>query len=209
MIEFINTADVIGDDEMCDQIIMRTVTEYKEDRVTKIGYCAFYNCAELEVVEVPNVVEVSNSAFYSCTKLHTVNLESATYIGTHTFAYCASLSALNMPSIEELDTRAFYSCTSLTYVDMRHATFKNQEVFNNCTSLHTLIMRRNSIVPHKYNQIGSSQIENGNGYIYVPRNLLDTYKVTTGWAQYGDYFRALEDYTVDGTVDGDLDPSKI
>lgn len=49
----------------------------------------------------------------------------------------------------------------------------------------------------------------GTGYIYVPRALVDTYKAATNWSTIADQFRALEDYTVDGTITGELDESKI
>ena len=46
-------------------------------------------------------------------------------------------------------------------------------------------------------------------YIYVPSALVEDYKVATGWSNYAEKIRALEDYTVDGTISGDLDESKI
>ena len=61
----------------------------------------------------------------------------------------------------------------------------------------------------------SSLIHLGTGYIYVPKALLSDddatkdYRRATNWSTYADQFRALEDYTVDGTITGELDPSKI
>ena len=74
MSEFMNTADVIGDDEMCDRIIMRTVTEYKEDRISKIGQRAFHNCTALTVVDVPNVATIEAYALSECTALEALIL---------------------------------------------------------------------------------------------------------------------------------------
>ena len=60
-----------------------------------------------------------------------------------------------------------------------------------------------------------SQIYYKSGYIYVPRTMadgsdgLERYKAATNWSRYASQFRALEDYTVDGTVTGELDESKI
>lgn len=78
MSEFINTADIIGDDEMCDQIIMRTVTEYKENRISKIGRYAFYNSTALAVVDVPNVTSIEATSLYGCSALTALILRSAT-----------------------------------------------------------------------------------------------------------------------------------
>jgi len=78
MAEFINTADIIGDDEMCDQIIMRTVTEYRENRISKVGQYAFYGCTALTEVDVPNVTSIAGEAFRNCSALTALILRSAT-----------------------------------------------------------------------------------------------------------------------------------
>ena len=80
MSEFINTADAIGDDELCDRIIMRTVTEYQENRISKIGQRAFYNCTALTVVDVPNVTTIGISALGECTALEALILRSDTIV---------------------------------------------------------------------------------------------------------------------------------
>jgi hypothetical protein len=59
------------------------------------------------------------------------------------------------------------------------------------------------------NSFDSSSIAKGTGYVYVPRSLVDSYKSATNWSTYANQFRALEDYTVDGTITGELDESKI
>ena len=78
MSEFINTADIIGDEEMCDQIIMRTVTEYKENRISKIGQYAFYGCTALTVVDVPNVTTIEANSLYGCSTLSDLILRGDT-----------------------------------------------------------------------------------------------------------------------------------
>jgi hypothetical protein len=54
-----------------------------------------------------------------------------------------------------------------------------------------------------------TRIEKGTGYIYVPADLVDSYKAATNWSTFAAQFRALEDYTVDGTITGELDITKI
>ena len=80
MAEFINTADAIGDDEMCDQIIMRTVTEYRENRISKIGQYAFYDCTALMVVDVPNVTSIEANSLYNCSALEALILGGDTVV---------------------------------------------------------------------------------------------------------------------------------
>jgi N-acyl-D-aspartate/D-glutamate deacylase len=47
------------------------------------------------------------------------------------------------------------------------------------------------------------------GYVYVPRALVNAYKTATNWSTYANYIRAIEDYSIDGTVTGELDETKI
>jgi hypothetical protein len=70
---------------------------------------------------------------------------------------------------------------------------------------------------HILGTVDSTYNPNGDkdGYFYVPRALLSDddatkdYRRATNWSTYASQFRALEDYTVDGTITGALDPTKI
>jgi hypothetical protein len=79
-----------------------------------------------------------------------------------------------------------------------------------CQELHTLILRGNVVCAKTdLASLEGSKIVKGTGYIYVPKNLVASYKAATNWGTYAAQFRALEDYTVDGTIWGDLDENKI
>lgn len=80
MLEFINTADVIGDEEMFAQIIQRTVTQYQENRISKIGENAFCGCTALTVVDVPEVTTIDANAFEGCSALEALILRSNTVV---------------------------------------------------------------------------------------------------------------------------------
>ena len=54
MSEFINTIDALGDDVVIDSIINKTITEFKDDKVTSVGQYAFYGCTQLSDVDLPN-----------------------------------------------------------------------------------------------------------------------------------------------------------
>jgi hypothetical protein len=144
MQDFINTADVLGEDELCDQIITRTIREYKENRITHVGNRALMGCTELETVVLPNVLSIANTAMYGCSKLVALALSHSSVV-----------------------------------------TLGNTDALK------------------------GTPIANGTGYIYVPSVLVPEYEVATNWNAYATQFRALEDYTVDGTVTGELDKGKI
>ena len=106
MANFINTADVIGDDELCDQFILRTVTEYKENRITNIGPFAFFNCNALATVDVPNVKKIETQAFAGA-KLLALILRNTTQVCS-----LSSTDALRVTSIQN-GTGYIYVPTSL------------------------------------------------------------------------------------------------
>jgi hypothetical protein len=83
--------------------------------------------------------------------------------------------------------------------------------FYECKALIALVLRETSAVCTVSSSgiFGSTPIANGAGYIYVPAALVDSYKAATNWSAFAAQFRALEDYTVDGTTTGALDEAKI
>ena len=120
MSEFMNTSDVIGEDELCDRILMRTVTEYNENRITKVGASAFAGCAELTSVNIPEALTIDGSAFADCVKLASINAPNVTTIGERPFYQCAALEKVCFPSVATLTLATgnpaysvFAGCTSL------------------------------------------------------------------------------------------------
>ena len=111
-----------------------------------------------------------------------------TRIGNNAFSYCSNLTTADFPAVTNIDMNAFRSCSKLTALILRSEMMVN---LNLTTAL------------------SSTPIASGTGYIYVPRALVDSYKAATNWSTYANQFRALEDYTVDGTTTGELDPNKI
>lgn len=235
MSEFINTADVIGDDEMCDQIIQRTVTEYKENRVTKVGDYAFDGCNQLETVDLPNATTIGVNAFQGCTALSSVNIPKVSVLGkdafrkcsgitgelclpelvsitnTYTFSECG-MTSVTLPKCTNLGARHTFSyCPNLSRVDLFVVQTLDAETFLSSKNLSTVIIRNTETVCSLGNTdaLAGTPVASGAGYIYVPSALLADYQAATNWSTYADQFRALEDYTVDGTTTGELDETKI
>lgn len=179
-----------GGDTIWTAIVERTATEIndKDGLCKKVGGYTFYECKSLASVIFPSATSVGDSAFSKCTNLSSVELPSATSIGGYAFGYCYVLATLDLPVVASIGSRAFYS-SKLTTLVLR----KSDAI---CTLSH---------IDAFYN----SPIRTSTGYIYVPASLLETYKTASKWSEYAAKFRALEDYTVDGTITGDLDPNKI
>ena len=138
-----------------------------------------------------------------------ISSSSATSIGSYAFYSCSSLTTVDFPVATSIGTSAFQNCSSLTTANFPVATSIRTSAFQYCRSLKSLLLRNNKVCTlSNTNTFNSTPISSGTGYIYVPSELIEQYKVATNWSTYAAQFRALEDYTVDGTITGELDPAK-
>lgn len=177
-------------DELAKSIVERTITSLNNEDFTTIGSSGMRHCDKLTDVVLPNVTTLNQYAFYQCTALKNVELQKMTHItGNYVFGNCSALEQMRFPSAERLGgTYTFYGCTAL-----KALIFPNE----------------NTVSEVSDSGLWGSTIESGTGFVYVPAALLDSYKAATNWSTYAAQFRALEDYTVDGTVTGALDETKI
>ena len=227
MADFINTLDVLGDDAVIDSIIDRSITEFKDDTLTMVGLRAFVECKSLKTVDLPNVTTLGESAFSWCTALETVDLPNVTSVAQYAFHRCAISNNISMakvtslpyqcfgyatiakavfPKLVVIEGQAFRYSSTVTILDLPVCTEIGGANFHDGSSCTHLILRTNNVCT-----IGG--LNAGIRNVYVPSALIEDYKVATNWASLyasnSDLFRALEDYTVDGTITGELDETKI
>ena len=178
---------------------------------TSIGNNAFYYCSALTTADFPIATSIENNAFYGCTSLTTINFPVATSVGSSAFRNCKALTTINFPVATSIENNIFYDCTSLTTINFPVATSVGNRAFYGCSALTALILRNSTICTLSNTNAftGCTKITGTGGYIYVPSSLVDAYKTATNWVTYASKFRALEDYTVDGTTTGALDESKV
>ena len=193
-----------ADHSIEDGIITRSIAgAYSNNRITTVGQCAFLGCFNLTAIDLPNVTEVKRNAFESCKSLQTINLPKVTTfdrdvfvnsgiqqadfplvttIGNSCFRQAKSLTSANLPLITALPIDAFRESTIRT-ADFSAVTNINRTAFTDCTSLETLIIRTPSVcvISDISVALRGSKIAAGTGYIYVPDNLVDSYKAATNW----------------------------
>lgn len=168
--------------------------------VTNIGAYAFEKCKKLTTASFPIASETRGYTFTDCYELTTVSFPVIATISSYMFRQCRALTTVSFPNVTKIGTYAFNSCYSLTRMILRSetlCTLSDSNAFGNCYHLH-------GTKDTTYNPDGLKDC-----YIYVPRALIEDYKVATNWSDFATQFRALEDYTVDGTITGELDESKI
>lgn len=168
--------------------------------VTSVATNAFYGCTKLTDVNMPLVKSIANDAFNGCSILPSITLPALTTGGSYMFRYCYELRIVDLPVIKNIVANMFADCRRLTAVILRSetmCTLANTSAFTNCY--------------HFYGTTNATYNPNGakDGYFYFPAALVDDYKVATNWSTLASQIRVLEDYTVDGTIAGALDPNKI
>ena len=167
----------------------------------------------LTTINLPECTSL-NGTFGNNTALVNVNLPKVTSFNNSLFYNCTALERVVLPKANPYGTGMFYGCTSLEYVEFGNSYgggAVNNNAFYNCSSLTAIVFRGSRVVHSLSNTsaLTGTPIASGTGYIYVPDSIKATYKTATNWATYANQFRSLEDYTVDGTVTGELDPTKI
>lgn len=139
--------------------------------------------------------------------------DTVTYIRQYGFAYSVNLAKVRLSKMKIIAPNGFRWCSSLVTIDLPKLTGNvGISCFASCSKLTTLIIGREATSIATLSSTSSftgTPIASGTGYIYVPAALIDRYKTATNWSTYASQFRALEDYTVDGTTTGALDESKI
>ena len=182
------------DKTMLVELIDRSITTAEFPEVTSIGANAFNSCTNLTTVNLPEVTSIGVNTFNSCTNLTTVNLPKATSIGESVFVDCTKLTTINLPKVTSLGNYCFLRCSSLTTVDLFSMTSIGNNLFSDCSSLTALIIRTNAVTPiTAFNTFNNTPIASGTGYIYVPDDLVDSYKAASGWSTYATQIKAISE----------------
>lgn len=189
------------------------ITEVDLQVCTDISPSAFSECNSLTRVNLPQITSLSDYIFSGCDKLEEINVPMCTTINMGSFQSAKSLKRFSAPCMI-VGYYAFSDCSLLEYVDFTPVNDANDSLdyasFGGCTNLKTLCLRSEQIwVLRDAACFSNTPIQMGTGFIYVPKSHIEEYKTATNWTVYADQFRALEDYTVDGTITGELDSTKI
>ena len=155
----------------------------------------------------------ADSFVSGCKNMKTLRI-SSTHANTFFLSY---IIGDNMNSLEDIyiygSSVAFgryfisYNNTSLKKVDIKASndlSFGNSYQFSLAKNLKAIIFRYNKVVDGVLSTILPSTWETNPLYFYVPRDLVDSYKSNESWSAYANNIRAIEDYSVDGTIDGEI-----
>lgn len=197
-------------------IIERSLSgDYTNSRITQLRSNAFTGCASLERINLPSVTTfhgdiVSGSYLYlpGITSVPhnkricvngVVDLPNVVSVGISCFnTSSVKMTVLYMPSCTSIGTNFMtvaqqnlvkLVCAENPFTNINYSLYKTP-------SLKALVIKRTSVAgsPGASALAQSGIATNDDAYIYVPRDLVEDYKVATNWSVYADKFRAIEDY---------------
>ena len=208
----------------------------EDDTINSVPMGAFYNMHVVSVssktatsieeygfegskvfaVDLPNVTDVGSNAFVYNGALVDVNLPSAEYLSSSAFYRCTALEQVVFPAVKHIADGCFSSCNSLAVADFHSLEEIESRAFNSSGAFRILIIRSGSVChlgnadAFDYTKFYSNQ---SGGVLLVPRSFVESYKTAENWSTIWGYgnnrFLAIEDYTMDGTIMGEINYDEL
>ncbi len=162
---------------------MPTIHNVKCDAVINIEKYTLYSCPSLKHLYFPSVVSIGEHVFHTlgCENLILPNLKT---MGTACFVNTTTLKRLIIPKCISLSDHAC-STTGIYLLDAGNTSLIPSS--SSMPNLTILVLRRNLLTTLE-NRSCIQSIEE----IYVPQDLIESYKVATNWTTYADKFKPLE-----------------
>ena len=205
-----------------DKLIDGSITEVISNVETVRDYAFAYST--LKKANFPKAKRLKQYAFYKCSELAELNFPEVTYIYGNVFSNnqgANKVESASFPKLKTAESQAFKQWSSIKILDLGQLDTIPYSGFSSDYNLRAILLRGEKLCfmgttnafswcYHYDGTVDSTYNPDGlkDGYIYVPASLVDSYKTATNWVTFADQFRALEDYTVDGTITGELDPAK-
>jgi hypothetical protein len=184
-VEKITLSQLYSDDNEQDSIFNNwAITHFEEFKyftgITRIGSRLFYNCQNLEKINLPPITQISTYGFYNCKKLLTLELPSSLQsIDTKAF-YGSGIKSIIIPdAVTSLGEYCFYNCSNLESIQLGSSLASiGQSAFSMCLNLKTIRCLRMQ-APQVYSQTfgsrtseytGRNTYSAGINKLYVPLN---------------------------------------
>lgn len=204
-----------GGADVARSILDKSITEYSDSDIVKIGDYGLMNCSKLSKVSLPNVTSAGKNTFEGCSTLEDVNLQNLVTVTSYTFYKCYKIKDMRLPKVTQI-CQAMFREAGLTSLDTSTVGSISYEAFRGASALKVLILRNSQIASLVNIQVfAASRFASGGagGVLLVPSELAESYKTATNWSVIYGYgtnrYLALEDYTADGTTTGEIDWDKV
>jgi len=191
-----------------------SLTTLELPEVTTTAQYAFQGCTALQTLSLPKATAIQGYMFSGCTNLRTVlaplvtrleyyafsetpalsmDLSKITYVGQNAFRNCP-MDVVALPAATSIQTYLGYG-TGPKGFDFSQKITIPANAFNGSGNMMHLVLRSNELCPLSgVNAFTGTPLAAGFGYIYVPSDLVDTYKAATNWSTYASQIVAISEY---------------
>ena len=160
-------------------------------KVKTITGAAFRQCTSLTEADFPLVTGTTGD-WYGCSELVSANFPKATTMGS--FNLCRKLTNFNAPLLTMVSGNGLRGCSVLQRVDFQGSPTLNQYSMCDNPMLDTLILRGNTVATlMNINAFAATPIASGKGFVYVPDNLVDSYKTANNWSTYASQIKPISE----------------
>ena len=91
------------------------LTSFTNTKITTLGNGTFYNCSNLQTVELSSITTIPRETFYNCSKLTRVTISSdIESVGQSAFRYCYLLNTVilsGVTAVPTIESTSFWSAT--------------------------------------------------------------------------------------------------
>lgn len=158
------------------------------DCVTVIRHSVFSGCTSLSKIDLP-FDSLNNNTQYSASSIDTAAFAN-TAIQSIGLQGDDSTSVQLPSGYTQVSSELCSGCTALTTVELGDIERIQLHAFKGCTNLQSITIHNSSRVPVIYDSYlqtdALSDVGNNTFVIYVPSELVNTYKITQGWNVYTD-----------------------
>ena len=200
------------------KFVERTLSgSYTNDRVTSVSSYGMAGFPNLTYAKFGAAVTIGAFAFSSGTSLvDGIDLPLVEYIDGDSEFGGLKTKKLVFPSCTYLGFRCIRGCSNLAEIDFHSRVTLGGSALHDGSeeNLRVVVFRSTEGLSICQKDLGTPFVS-GDGYIYVPKTMDDgtdgitAYEADTSWSKYSGHFRYIQDYTIDGTLMGELDRDKI
>jgi hypothetical protein len=182
-------------------------TEFEDYRLTDVPYGSSVVYPGDTPIYQTDVEGLSNDYRFDCWSHELSNIVGDThcyaqynFIGYNSIRLVERyIGSYDSDTLSVIGDYAFYNCENLTQVEFSNVTSIGANAFANCKNLTSVILSSSSICSLVANNaFAGTPIENGDGCIYVPENLIDEYRSVTNWSTYFDQLAVIENDVKEG-----------
>lgn len=183
--------------------------------VTRVGGYAFQGCTKLTTFDFSLVKSLGSYAFQGCSALGPdVSLPNCTLLRDRAFTECSSLVSFSAPKVitiyhSTLATNARLASVSLPLVTilndwclsanpmLKELTLPSVTKMTRYAlargGLEKLVLPGTTLCEIAGDTLQGTPIEKGTGYVYVPDDMVDNYKVAANWSNIANQIKPISE----------------